>query len=568
MTEAAHLAQLAERYWRFECEETPFTAILAGEPTRARMLFREGATDYARRDATAAAMLDELGAIQADALPVRDRATHRLMTRELEAIRKHYAVDSHLRPWLLPVGPEFNTIFYANSVALTDGDAAELYVERLESIGAFLAEVRANLLAGVAKGIRYPRIVLEAAIPNVRAHLDAKPEDTPWYGPFKRSVVADSAGVRAAAERAMGVIRDAIFPALAAYADALAGPVMAAARDTIACRDDPGGADYYRAWVRYFTTTDDTPEKIHAIGLAQVARLEAEMEPVAAHAGFAGDLAGYRRFLANDPQFFSPDADSLRVTIEALCKRIDRLIPAWFARIPRITYGVDSIPPAPSLRLPPAYAQPGPADGSAAGIFWVTGLPERCPSHMHVALTLHEAWPGHLMHIALMQETDGLPAFRRNGSIKYTVFVEGWALYCEGLGVEMGVYQTPHQQFGRLEMELWRAIRLVLDTAIHWHGWSRAQAIEYMASRLSLARETIEQEVDRYIAFPGQALAYQIGNLRLWAARARAEAALGERFTARAFHSAVMTAGPVSLPLLDEVVDAWIAERAQAREAA
>ena len=563
MTEAAaRLADLAERYWRFECEEAPFTAILAGEPTRARMLFREAATDYARRDAAAAAMLEELAAIPTEALSVRDLATHRLMRRELDAIRAHYAVDSQLRPWLLPVGPEFNTIFYANSVALTDTAGADLYVARIESIGAFLEQVRQNMLAGTAKGIRYSKIVLEAAVPNVRAHLDAKPEDTPWYGPFKRSVAAANPGVQAAAARAASVIRDAIFPALAAYADALAGPVMAAARDTIACRDDPGGADYYRAWVRYFTTTEDTPEQIHVIGLAEVARLEAEMEPVAAHAGFAGDLAGYRRFLANDPQFFSPDADALRVTIEALAKRIDRLIPAWFARIPRITYGVDTIPPAPSLRLPPAYAQPGPADGSAAGIFWVTGLPERCPSHMHVALTLHEAWPGHLMHIALMQETDGLPAFRRHGSVKYTVFVEGWALYCEGLGVEMGLYQTPHQQFGRLEMELWRAIRLVLDTGIHWHGWSRAQAIDYMAARLSLARETIEQEVDRYIAFPGQALAYQIGNLRLWAARARAEAALGERFTARAFHSAVMTAGPVSLPLLDEVVDAWIAEQA------
>jgi len=261
------------------------------------------------------------------------------------------------------------------------------------------------------------------------------------------------------------------------------------------------------------------------------------------------------------------DLAALRESIEVLCKRIDRRIPDFFSRIPRITYGVDSMPEAISARMPPAYAQPSPADGSAAGVFWISGLPAKAPSYLHPALVVHEAWPGHLMHLALLNEQRDLPAFRRYGAVKYTACVEGWALYCEGLGVEMGVYTTPHQHYGRLEMELWRAVRLVVDTGIHAQGWSRERAIDYMAGLLTLSRDTIEGEVDRYAALPAQALGYQIGNLKLRELRQRAETRLGTRFSHRDFHEAVMTAGAVTLPVLDDLVEDWL-QRQEARHAA
>jgi uncharacterized protein (DUF885 family) len=305
---------------------------------------------------------------------------------------------------------------------------------------------------------------------------------------------------------------------------------------------------------------------VHALGLAEVARIDAEIQIVAVEAGFADNLAGYREFLASDPQFVAPNADALRHAVEALCKRVDRRIPEFFGLIPRITYGVQSIPEAVSARMPPAYAQPSAADGSSAGIFWISGMPSKAPSYLHPALVVHEAWPGHLMHLALLNEQTDTPAFRRYGAVKYTACIEGWALYCETLGIEMGLYTTPHEHYGRLEMEMWRAVRLVVDTGIHAKGWSREQAVAYMAERLTLSRETIEAEVDRYAALPGQALGYQIGNLKLRELRQRAEGRLGTRFSHRGFHEAVMTAGAVTLPVLDDLVSDWL-QREQERQA-
>jgi uncharacterized protein (DUF885 family) len=554
MTPEQHLADLAARYWAILCAESPFSAILAGAKVEGAILFRESAADHTRRDGLAAELLTELATIPTEALGITDRATHQLLQRELSDIRAQFAVHAHLRPWLLPVGPDFNTVFFANSIALTTTDDARLYADRLETIPAFLQDIMDNLSAGHALGIRYPADVLAAAAANSAGMAKAAPEASPWYGPFTRSAATfpNQAG------RARAIIADQILPALRRYVDHLSGAIANGARATMACTDSPDGEAYYRTFVRHFTTTDMEPAAIHQLGLAEVARLESAMAEVAADAGFPGDIDGYRRHLQTDPAFIPPTAEALLQLVQILCKRIDRQIPAWFKRIPRITYGVESIPPALSVAMPSAYAQPSPADGSSAGIFWVSSLPEKCPTYTHAALAAHEAWPGHLMHIALMQELEGLPDFRRHGAVKYTACVEGWALYCEGLASEMGLYPTPHDRFGWLEMEMWRACRLVVDTGLHWHGWSRPQAIDYMAARLTLSRDTIAAEVDRYAALPGQALAYQIGNLKLRALRRRAEAALGDRFTHRDFHEVVMTAGGVTLPILEEIVDDWL----------
>jgi uncharacterized protein (DUF885 family) len=559
---AAALDALADRFWQFQRREFPMNALLAGEPCDDPTMFREAPEDAERRADWAGAQRAELAAVPIDGLDAQRRITHRLLDRELDDLVQQAATLSHLRPWLLPVGPEFNTIYLANVTQLADAAAAQAWAARLATLPAYLDDTVRSLGEGRARGLRHPRVVLEGARANLGPVLGGPAADSPWMAPFRRSPAAGSPAVQAAAAQALRTVEGALRPALQRLADCLQHELLPAARETVACSDDLLGAAAYAHWTRHFTT-DPTlaPDAVHALGLSEVARLEGELAAVAAEAGYAGDLPGYRAFLAQDPRFIAPSAQALREQAEVIAKRIDGLLPSWFGRLPRISYGVQSIPAALSARMPPAYAQPSPADRSSAGVYWISSQPDKAPAYLHVALALHEAWPGHLMHIALMQETEALPAFRRANFTKYSAFVEGWALYCETLGVEMGVYRDVHDHYGRLDMELWRACRLVVDTGLHAHGWSREEAIDYMAARLTLSRPTIEAEVDRYIAMPAQALGYQVGNLRMRAVRRRAEQRLGDRFELRAFHDAILGAGPLTLPVLDSVIDDWIDAR-------
>jgi uncharacterized protein (DUF885 family) len=228
-----------------------------------------------------------------------------------------------------------------------------------------------------------------------------------------------------------------------------------------------------------------------------------------------------------------------------------------------MTYGVESIPEAVAEGMPPAYALPNPADKSGPGTHWITSLPAKCPRYMHLPLALHEAWPGHLMHLALIQEQDHLPAFRRHGALGYSACLEGWALYCERLGEELGLYDTPQKRYGAIEMEMWRAVRLVVDTGLHAKGWSRQQAIDFAMANLAMPETTLVAEVDRYIGMPAQALAYQLGNLKFRQLRREAEHRLGDDFRVRDFHDALMACGPVTLPILESLMHDWISRTAQ-----
>ncbi len=554
---SAPLADLAARFWRFQCHETPLDAILAGEATPDATVFREGPADYERRYAAAGDLLAELNGIGLPDLAPQDQATHRLLRYELETTRSLFEVSAHRRPSLFPSGPALMAAHFANTASVDDAESAERYVDRLATLPAFLRDSQANLRAGHADGTRYPRLVLDSAIGCTRGTTAGPVESSPWYGPFVRAAGAGKDPVRRAGARAEALIRDELVPALEGFAAFLEGPLADGARGTVTCTDAPQGRELYRVLVRHFTTTELDPGEIHELGLNEVARLATDIETVAADAGYPGQAEAYRRFLGTG-EFFAPSAEALRERIEILSKRIDRRIPAFFGRIPRVTYGVESMPEALAARMPPAYAQPGPADGSGAGIHWVTSLPARFPSYLWLPVALHEAWPGHLMHVALMQEAEGLPAFRRHGAVRYGACLEGWALYCEGLGVEMGLYQTPHQLYGRLEGEIWRAVRLVVDTGIHWHRWDRARAVEYMSRHVAMPLPTIEGEVDRYICWPGQALVYQIGNLRFRELRRRAEQRLGDRFRHRAFHDVLMAAAGVTLPVLADLVEDWL----------
>jgi uncharacterized protein (DUF885 family) len=555
---AAALHALAERYWQFLRCEFPLQALMAGQPHEDPTMFRESPEDFSRRAEQAQAMLHELLAIPPDPLAFQDRITHRLLQRELEDLRTLHQTGSHLRPWLLPAGPEFNTVYFAHSTQLGSVEAARSYGERLASLPQYFADVQACLQEGLAQGIRMPRVVLTAAVKNLRATAQGTADRSAWVAPFHRSPLAAQPLMQAQAAQACQAVEGGILPALHALADFMESTLLPQARETVACTEGPHGPEFYAFWVRHFTNLPLSPAAVHELGLQEVARLEVEMAQVAARAGHADDLAGYRRYLREDPGFREPSAERLLERVRALAKRIDGLIPSVIGHLPRAPYGVNAIPAAASEKLPMAYAQPNPADGSSAGMFWVNGLPDRVPTYALVSMTLHEAWPGHLMHIALMQEMQTLPMFRRANFTKYSACLEGWAMYCETLGHELGLYETPHQHYGQLDMEMWRACRLVVDTGLHLHGWTRDQAVDYMAQRLSLPRPAIEAEVDRYIAMPAQALAYQVGGLKFRELRQRAQARLGERFSLRAYHDHLMATGAVTLPVLEEAVNAWL----------
>jgi uncharacterized protein (DUF885 family) len=554
---ASALRELAQRFWEFQCHEFPLLAVQAGRKTRDSVLLREAPEDFERRFAAAGDFERALDRIPEQDLDAQGWATHRLLRRELDDLRDLYRVRAHQRPSLFPMGPDFVSTSFANTTVLTNLESAELFVERLAGLTGYWPQLLANLDAGYTGGLRYSQHHLKSAAASVRAALKGEVESLAWFSPFRRTALK-GAKIEQLALRARQVIATGLVPALMAYAEYLEGPLAKGARESVGCTDSPDGEEFYRVLMRHFTTTELSADQAYELGEREVARLEAEMRAAAAEAGFNADLPGYRRFLNTDPQFIAPSKEALLEQIEVLSKRIDLKIPAFFGRIPRITYGVQQIPEAAAALLFPAYAQPSPADRSGPGVHWVTSIPAKLPSFMHVPIALHEAWPGHLMHLGLIQEMQDLPDFRRFGALGYSACLEGWALYCEGLGVEMGLYRTPHQNYGRLDMEMWRACRLVVDTGLHTRHWTRDRAIAYMTSNLALPAQTIESEVDRYIGMPAQALAYQIGVLKFRELRARAEKRLGERFDVRAFHDRLLAAGPVTLPVLERLTEEYL----------
>jgi uncharacterized protein (DUF885 family) len=551
------LADLAARYWTFRCEEFPITAITAGEQVSSDILLREAPADHERRANWAQAALEELAEMDSARLSAQERGSRGLLESEFTDLVALVAHQAHLRPTIYPLGPNFMLTYWADTTAIASLDDARRYLARMARIPEGLGGVEAALAEGVARGMRYPRLVVGRALSVIRNQAGIAIERNAFFRPLSQ-LLARGGQYAEIAEQGREIIEETVVPAMFHYADCIETVVGAAARDDLACVNDIDGPAYYQLAIRQHTTTALGADEIHALGQGEVARITAAMLDVAAAAGFEGDLAGFRRRLAGDNRQFSETGDALREEFEVLSKRIDGMIPRFFGRTPRSTYGVSSIAPEIAEAMPPAYAQPNPVDRSAAGVHWITSIPSKLPRYLHVPIALHEAWPGHLMHFALIQELEALPAFRRNGAMRYSVCLEGWALYCEALGDEMGLYDSPEKTYGRLEMEMWRAVRLVVDTGIHAKGWSRAQSIQFFQENMALPIETVEAEVDRYIAWPGQALAYQIGNLKFRELRERSERKLGDRFDVRKFHDALMSAGAVTLDLLDQTIDDWI----------
>jgi uncharacterized protein (DUF885 family) len=391
----------------------------------------------------------------------------------------------------------------------------------------------------------------------------AEPAKSPMLAPFARmhAEIAAKDGAEIA-RRARETFAKKVVPALRKLGEFVAGRYLPGARESIACRDLPDGEAWYAFKVREQTTTALSPKEIHAIGLEEVKRIRAALEETMRASGFTGDFAAFCEFLRKDPRFYFRTADELVKEYRDVCKRIDPGLVKLFGRLPRLPYGITEVPAYSAESQTTAYYLPGSPEAARPGWFYAnTSRLEARPRWEMEALSLHEAVPGHHLQIALAQELD-LPEFRRHGS-GYNAYVEGWALYAESLGGELGCYRDPYSRFGQLTYEMWRAIRLVVDTGIHALGWTRERAIEFFAGNTGKSLHDITVEVDRYIVWPAQALSYKIGELEIRRLRREAEAAHGARFDVRAFHDELLGEGALPLDLLGARVRAWIAARAR-----
>jgi len=495
-------------------------------------------------------VLKQLDAIPAAELSAENQVNLAVYRPQIQ----NMAADIRFRGYEMPFNSDsqfWSDLGFMARRNLKDAQAARNYVAKLNDVPRYFDQQIANMRAGLKRGFTVPRAVLDGRDVSIASFAEVKSaEDSEFYGPLKKlpaSIPADEQQKLRADGTA--AIRDRVIPAYAKLLKFFRDDYLPHARKTLAAEALPDGKAYYRQQIREYTTLDLDPEAIHTIGLKEVARIDAEMQATMKETGFTGDFAAFLKFLRTDPQFYAKTPEELLMRAAWIAKQVDGKLAQFFALLPRGRFGIEPVPAA----IAPFWT----AGRGSAHTYWVNtyDLPSR-PLYNLPALTLHESAPGHSLQGALAEEQKSQPEFRSKNYI--SAYGEGWALYCEKLGKEMGIYQTPYEEFGRETYEMWRAARLVIDTGVHHKGWSRDQAIKYLAEHTALSEHEVETEVDRYISWPGQALSYKLGEMKILELRARAEKQLGPKFDLRAFHDAVLAEGSVPLPVLEQRIDAFI----------
>lgn len=557
------LHQLFDAEWERSLRESPETASYFGDKR-----FSDRWTDWSesaieQRAKGDRAVLKKLATIKRSALPAPEQLNYDLFKRRYE----NAVALQRFREFLMPVSPiNWSGFGYATALprlmSFSTAKDYEDWIQRLLGFGKLVDQNIALMRKGMLEGRVPPRVSLQRMTEQVRDYAPRLAEDNPLYAPFKSFPDSIPAAAREQYQvQGAAAIREMVNPAWRRFGDFLEKEYLPACSDSVAAESLPDGEAYYALRVRDYTTTNLTADQIHDIGLAEVARIRAGMEGIMAQVKFRGDLQDFFKFLRTDKRFFFKTGEELLDGYRILAKRIDPELVKLFGRIPRAPYGVMAIPDADAPNTTTAYYQQPAEDGSRAGYFYANLYkPETRPKWEMEALTAHEAVPGHHFQIALAQELGELPKFRRISD--YTAFVEGWGLYSESLGGELGLYTDPYSKFGQLTYEMWRAVRLVVDTGIHHKGWTRDKAIEFFSENAAKTENDIAVEVDRYISWPGQALAYKIGELKIKELRARAESALGDKFDVRGFHDVVLGSGAIPLDMLEGIVNQWIEARA------
>ena len=555
-TDAAvqRLHSLFDREWDYRMERDPVEASVLGDRRWNERWPDASPASYDAERKQYETFLAELRALDPKPLPPAERTNYDLFEYELTLRLEGYPHHWHLVPWSTLGGIQMTGNLGERLRFETPKDYED-WITRLRTFPAFTEQTIAQADAGLAK----KRVQSKPVVARLQGQVGKLIVDdvtrSPYYEPFTRIPdkvpAADRTRLAAAGKKAL---EENVIPALRKLKAYLDGPYWAAAPEAVGIGQLPGGKELYGYLARVSTTTDLTPQAIHEIGLREVARIRGEMETLRKQLQYAGTLPQMFDYLRNDERFKFKGPDDVLEKTRAAAKRIDPTVVKLFRTLPRMPYGIEPIPEAQAADSPAYYERPA-ADGSRAGNYYVNTLrPDAAWNTMSVAL--HETIPGHHFQIALAQELGDLPKFRRFGG--YTAYIEGWGLYAEFLGEELGVYDDPYQRFGRLANEMWRAVRLVVDTGLHVLGWDRARTIAYFKEHAPNPEATIVAEVDRYIGLPGQALAYKIGELKIKELRQRAQQRLGPRFDVKEFHDVVLLQGGVPLAVLEKNVDTWI----------
>ncbi len=502
-----------------------------------------------------------LAAIDPARLSDDDRLNHAFLAYLLERSLARIPLDTgRMSAFNSEGGPGQSFGYMAGSTRITSREDAEAWIGRLQAMPRTYADELATARRGLETGMVQPRPTVESALALMETEAAHTPDTDPLLKPFANlPAVIPAAEQAELRERAARAVAEQVMPARREWVRFLREDYLPRAPESLGLVHRPGGRDLYAFLVQGYTTTDLTPDQIHQIGQQEVARIRARMDEEMRAAGWTGDFASFLAFMRSDPQFYAASREALLEKASEMAKRADDGLPALFGKLPRLPYGVRPVPrEIEESYTTGRYFGGSMEEGVAGGYMVNTSHLDQRPLYELPALTLHEAVPGHHLQIALAQEADEGPYFRRGANV--TAFTEGWGLYAEFLGEEMDFYRTPYERFGRLSYEMWRACRLVADTGIHWLGWDIEQARACFRDNSALSPHNIETELQRYIGWPGQATAYKIGEIRLREIRARAERELGDRFDIRRFHDALLVDGALPLALLDQRMDRWIAE--------
>jgi uncharacterized protein (DUF885 family) len=560
-TPREQLHALFERTWQWELSESPTSASALGDMRWNDRWDDLSLAAFERRQAHRQGVLRELAAISRDELSAADQTNYDVFKYQYNTTVEAYAHRFHLIRTATYDGVQ-NTEQIVDNLPFATVKHYEDWIARLERFPAHVDQNVALLREGLRTNTLLPTVIVSKVLPQIETLATQSPSASGYYKPFTHfpDGVAAPDRTRLAAA-GLAAVRTRVQPAFASLRAFLEAEYLPASHERVGWSETSGGVASYAFFTRQFTTTTLTPQQIHDVGLKEVGRIRGEMEAIKTQVGFKGTLAEFFTYLRTDPRFFYKTGPELLAGYRALAKRVDPELVKVIRTLPRLPYGVIPIPDAVAPNTTTAYANFGAADGSRPAYYFVNLYkPETRPTWEMLALTLHEAEPGHCLQGSIAQELGAMPTFRRHAG--FTAYVEGWALYAESLGDEMGLYRDdPYAKFGQLTYQMWRAVRLVVDTGMHVFGWDREKAIRYFMDNAAKTELDVTNEIDRYISWPGQALAYKVGELKIWELRHRAEKALGNKFDLRDFNDVILQTGAVPLDILEARVNEWIAAR-------
>ncbi|HKY20621.1 MAG TPA: DUF885 domain-containing protein [Vicinamibacterales bacterium] len=554
----AALHALFEHEWEWELTQDPLWASYLGDRRWNNQWPDISLSTLASQQAHRQAVLKDLAAIPRDSLSPADRLNYDLFRHQYQMTVEGFQHGQHLIRTSTLNGVQ-GTEFIVDSLRFQTVKDFDDWLGRLDTFPAFVDQNIALMRQGMKSNVLLPKIIAQRVRPQIEQLATQAPHQSGYYRPFRHLPSSLPAVDRERlAKSGLDRVRSHVQPAFARLLEFMDREYLPASYDGVGWWRTSSGLAGYRYFARYHTTTDLAPQDIHALGLKEVARIRAEMEAIKKQVGFAGTLEQFFTHLRTDPKFFYKTGEELLDGYRALAKRIDPELIKISRKLPRVAYGVIPIPEAIAPMSPTAFANGGAPDGSRPPYFFANlHKPETRPKWEMMALTLHEAMPGHCLQISVAQELGDLPLFRRHAF--FTAYVEGWGLYAESLGEDMGLYKDdPYAKFGQLTYEMWRAVRLVVDTGLHAMEWDRERAIKYFMDNAAKTENDVTTEVDRYISVPGQALAYKIGELKIKELRRRAQKALGAKFDLRDFNDVVLQGGALPLDILEQRVDEWI----------